>query len=770
MRILIRILQGVLPLALLGLAGWGALTMIRNRPVVETQPAQIAPPGVRVHVVALEDVDLAVFSEGTVRPRTESQLVPEISGRIMSVAPSFAEGGFFEAGDILVTIDPFDYEQAVISARAQLAQSRLRLAEEEAEAEVAGREWEQLGRGDPRELTLRTPHLEDARAAVAAAEANLVRAERDLERAEIQAPYAGRVRRKNVDVGQFVTVGAAIATIYAVDVAEIRLPLPDEELAYLNLPLAYRGGANRQGPRVTVRTTFAGRTYAWNGRIVRTESEIDPVSRMVHVVAEVPNPYRPGPGPDQPPLAVGMYVDAEIEGRRFERIASVPRAALRGRDQVMVVDEDDRLRFRTIDVLRMTAASIYVREGLSSGDRVVVSTVDSPTDGMLVQVANPGAAPDADAGAGTDPGTADAADAGSAAVEAAAVGNAAADARPSEPAGGRARAERPADAQPAPPQTAAATPPASTPAPAAAPAPDLPAAAPPAPAPTDPRAVAVLPFTNISDAAAASGLGDALAQGVWERLGAMDTVTVVPAAASARWVIGGAVRQDDDVVQVTARIVETGAGAVVQTVQMDGAASELPRLREAVNTAVAARLADAMGTVTAAAPTPPPAPPVPTPVAPTPAVPAPVVPAPAVPAPAVPAPVVPAPAARATPPAASGATVAVRPFANLSRDPADDDLASGVGQAVAAHLAGTGTFTVEAAEDGARWVVAGGIQRVGDQIRITARLLDARAGTVVRSVKVDGPVGDLPRLRDEIAATLTGGLQEMLDADAANAA
>lgn len=763
MRILIRILQGVLPLALLGLAGWGAVTMIRNRPVVETQPAQIAPPGVRVHVVTLEDVDLAVFSEGTVRPRTESQLVPEISGRVLSVAPSFAEGGFFEAGDVLVTIDPFDYEQAVISARAQLAQSRLRLAEEEAEAEVAEREWEQLGRGDPRELTLRTPHLEDARAAVAAAEANLVRAERDLERAEIQAPYAGRVRRKNVDVGQFVTVGAAIATIYAVDVAEIRLPLPDEELAYLNLPLAYRGGANRQGPRVTVRTTFAGRTYAWNGRIVRTESEIDPVSRMVHVVAEVPNPYRPGPGPDQPPLAVGMYVDAEIEGRRFERIASIPRAALRGREQVMVVDEDDRLRFRTIDVLRMTAASIYVREGLSSGDRVVVSTVDSPTDGMLVQVANLGAAPgvDAAAGAGTDPGTAAAADAGSAAVEAAAAGNAAADARPSEPAPERARAARPANAQPAAAQTAATTPPASTPAPAGAPAPDLPAAATSAPAPTDPRAVAVLPFTNVSDAAAASGLGDALAQGVWERLGAMDTVTVVPAAASARWVVGGAVRQDDDAVQVTARIVETGAGAVVQTVQMDGAASELPRLREAVNTAIAARLADAMGTVTAAAP--PPAPP--TPLAPTPPAP---VPAPPVPTP--PAPPAPAPTAQATTPAASGATVAVRPFANLSRDPADDDLASGIGQAVAAHLAGTGTFTVAAAEDGARWVVAGGIQRVGDQIRITARLLEAQAGTVVRSVKVDGPVGDLPRLRDEIAATLTGGLQEMLDADAANAA
>ena len=226
MRVLIRSLKIVLPLAVVALAGVAAMTMIRNRPVVETQPPRIAPPGVRVHVVTLERVELSVTSEGTVRPRTESQLVPEISGRVIAVSPSFVEGGFFEAGDVLVTIDPFDYRQAVISARSQRAQARLRLAEEEAEAEIAQREWDQLGRGDPRELALRKPQLEDARAAVEAAGANLDRALRDLERAEITAPYAGRVRNKNVDLGQFVKSGDAIATIYAIDVAEIRLPLP----------------------------------------------------------------------------------------------------------------------------------------------------------------------------------------------------------------------------------------------------------------------------------------------------------------------------------------------------------------------------------------------------------------------------------------------------------------------------------------------------------------------------------------------------------------
>ena len=551
MRILINILKGVLPLALLGVAALAAITMIRNRPEAEIQPPQIAPPGVRVHAVELEDVDLSVISEGTVQPRTESELVPEISGRVISISPSFAEGGFFEEGDTLLEIDPFDYQQAVIAARSQLAQSRLRLAQEEAEAEIAQREWDEIGEGDPRALTLREPQLEDARAGVAAAEANLVRAERDLDRAEVRAPYAGRVRRKNVDVGQFVTIGNSVGTIYSVDVAEIRLPLPDAELAYLDLPLSYRGGETRLGPRVTVRTTFAGATHAWDGRIVRTESEIDPVSRMVHVVAEVMDPYSSGPDPNRPPLAVGMYVDAEIEGRRFGRLAVIPRAALRGRDQVMLVDEESRLRFRTIDILRLTTASIYVRDGLQTGERVAISTVDSPTDGMLVQVTNGDA--DVLAGAPAAPVAADRADE---ATPAAAVEPAEAGEQEEAAAGGG---------------SAAAAPP---------------------PAARDARMVAVLPFTGPNRATGASGSGAALGRQVMERIQTLEDITLAPTVARAGWVVGGGVRQNGEDVRVTVRVVEARAGDVAFTVEKDGSASELATLQAAVAADVAAGLAE----------------------------------------------------------------------------------------------------------------------------------------------------------------------------------
>ena len=381
-------LKPLLPLLIVAAACVGAATMILNRPPVETLTPVVEPPGVRVHEVSLEDVPLAVGSQGTVQPRTESQLVPQIAGRVTWVARSFAQGGFFEAGDVLVRLDPFDYEQVLVSARSQLAQARLRLAQERAEAEVAQREWEALGRGDPHELALRKPQLEDARAAVAAAEAGVERARRDLQRAEIVAPYAGRVRTKSVDIGQYVPVGSALATIYAVDAAEVRLPLPDDELAYLDLPLSYRGVERQTRPAVTLRATFGGQTHVWRGRIVRTESEIDSVSRMVHAIAEVRDPYAPESNPNRPPLAVGMYVEAEISGRTARDVAVLPRQAMRGRDQVLVVTDEDRLSFRTVDVLRTSTESVLVRAGLEAGELVVLSPLDTPSDGMRVQLAD----------------------------------------------------------------------------------------------------------------------------------------------------------------------------------------------------------------------------------------------------------------------------------------------------------------------------------------------------------------------------------------------
>lgn len=381
-----KILRVVLPLVILIFALIAAVAMVRLKPDVETRPPDIRPPLVRVADVKLEDRQLSVKSQGTVSPRTESALVPEVSGRVVWVSPNFVSGGFFEKSEVLLKVDSHDYEQAVIRSRADVANAKLRLAQEEAEFKVAHQEWDDLGKGEATPLTLREPQLENAKAALAATEANLVTAERNLERTQIRAPYVGRVRQKNVDVGQFVTIGAPVGTIYAIDYAEIRLPLPDTDLAFLNLPLVFRGQkANQRGPKVTLRATFAGKAHEWEGRIVRTEGEIDAMSRMGHAVAQVTNPYGRGKDPDRPPLAAGLFVEAEIEGYGVTDVVVLPRAALRGQSQVLVVDDENRLRFRDVDILRVTRQDIVVRSGLSHGERVCLSPLEAVTDGMKVR-------------------------------------------------------------------------------------------------------------------------------------------------------------------------------------------------------------------------------------------------------------------------------------------------------------------------------------------------------------------------------------------------
>ena len=386
-----RTFQILLPVAIIVAAALGARTMVNLRPDAPTRPPMVIIPQVRVVEVELTEVTLTVKSQGTVEPRTQSQLVPEVSGRIIDVSPSFVAGGFFEAGDVLFKTDPHDYEQALVQRNAEVESARLHIAQEEAEAEVAQWGWDRVGTGQARSLTLREPQIASAKAELAAAKANLETAQRNLERTEVRAPFSGRVRQKNVDVGQFVTVGAPVARIYAVDAAEVRLPLPNEDLAYLDLPLNYRGESGRiRGPAVTLRAEFAGRIHEWQGRIVRTEGEIDPQTRMVHVVAEVQNPYGRGPDPTRPPLAAGMFVEAEIVGRTVEHVAIVPRAALRGPSQVLVVDVNRRLRFRDVEVLRATTNELFILGGLETGDRVNVSPVEAVSEGMEVRTSTLG--------------------------------------------------------------------------------------------------------------------------------------------------------------------------------------------------------------------------------------------------------------------------------------------------------------------------------------------------------------------------------------------
>ena len=377
----------LIPLLVLAISVFGAIIIVASRPDVKPAPPDSAPKIIRATTVRKENVRMTVHSQGTVTPRTESALVSQVSGIITSVSPSFAAGGFFDEGDILVTLDPRDYRFALTRAEDQVAQAELALQIEEEQGEVAREEWGELNDGDIPELVAREPQLRRARTALEAARSGVLQAKLNLERTRLKAPFKGRVRLKNVDVGQFVTPGMPVATIYAVDYAEVRLPIPDSDLAFLDTPHDLAGEeSDRERTRVTLRSTFAGEEYEWEGYLARVEGEVDPRSRMIHAVARVDNPYAVGLDSERPPLTVGMFVDAEIEGRTVDGLFIVPRSALRDNDQVLVVDAEERLRFRSVEPFRFDSGKVYLKSGLKDGERVCISPLPAVVDGMSVRV------------------------------------------------------------------------------------------------------------------------------------------------------------------------------------------------------------------------------------------------------------------------------------------------------------------------------------------------------------------------------------------------
>ena len=374
----------LIPLAVVVVAFAGAAAIVATGPEVVSETPKDQAPLVRVKEVSPERVELSVTTHGTVAPRTESDLVPQVSGLITWVSPSFVSGGFFEDQEALFRIDPRDYEVSLERARAQLARS-------ESEHQRARKELARM-RGLQKRSAASASAVEDAEnaeriaaAVLREAEAVLEQAERDLERTEVRAPYAGRVREESLGEGQFVTRGTPVAKLYAIDYVEVRLPIPDSQLAFLDLGLWGGPLSPDAGPEVELVANFAGSLHTWRGRVVRTEGEIDAKSRMVHVVARVEDPYVPGEDPARPPLAVGLFVRAEIAGIAAENVVVLPRSAMLSDDQVLVVDAEDRLRFRRVEVLRARRSDVLIEAGLAPGERVCVSPLEAPVEGMRVR-------------------------------------------------------------------------------------------------------------------------------------------------------------------------------------------------------------------------------------------------------------------------------------------------------------------------------------------------------------------------------------------------
>ncbi len=341
-----------------------------------------------VEVLPLEAVDfpIQIESQGTVEAATAIRLISEVDGRVTFISPALKPGGFFQEGELLVAIDDRDFELAVTRQSAQVASARLRVATVEAEADVAVRDWEELGeQGEPSALLLRQPQLIEARSTLAAAEADLKKAELDLERTTIKAPFTGRVRTASADVGQFVRRGEELSTLFGIERVEVSLPLPLSDLKELNLPKEKtRAGFEASPTRVTLHGNYGGVPQEWTGNLVRVEGEIDVRSRMATVVAEIQDPYGLEASDEVVPLRVGMFVEAVVEGKTAKRVYEVPRVFVMENKRILLVDQDGALRIRDVAIRRADRERALIAGGVQPGDRLCVSIVDTPVEGMRV--------------------------------------------------------------------------------------------------------------------------------------------------------------------------------------------------------------------------------------------------------------------------------------------------------------------------------------------------------------------------------------------------
>ena len=377
----------LLPIVVLAVLGGASYFVMNNPPEARRKPVSKAPQlTVEVREIQARSYQIQLNSYGRIRPRTQSTLLPQVSGEIVWINPDFRNGSFFEKGEPLLRIDRRDYEAQLASAQASVADARQKLAEEQAQADQAAQDWKRLGnRAAAPTLVLRKPQLAAARATLESARAALKIAQLNLERTEIRAPYTARILEKSVDIGQVVSGSTSLATLYAVDYVEVRLPLQNRDLKYIDLPERYRFDSEPPAtlPDVTLISDLV-RTERWQGKVVLTEGAIDDSSRQLYVVAQIDDPYGKSAA-GRVPLKVGQYVTAEIQGRKLSEALVIPNRAIYQGSYVYTVVEGVLKRSEvTIDWQNEREA--LITEGLKAGDQLVVTPLGQVVSGTRVQI------------------------------------------------------------------------------------------------------------------------------------------------------------------------------------------------------------------------------------------------------------------------------------------------------------------------------------------------------------------------------------------------
>ncbi|MBO1254847.1 efflux RND transporter periplasmic adaptor subunit [Alteromonas sp. 5E99-2] len=384
------VVRWLLPIAIIIVALVIAFILITSKKPLEQEPIVDKAFLVNAQSVYTESVDFTVKTQGNVIPKNQTKLSSQVSGAIVKVSPVFVEGGFFSIGDVLIELEQDDYLTEVKLAEAQLAQAEADLQEEIARGKVAEKEWRSVNSSAPPALGLREPQLAREQANVKGAQAQLERAKRNLSRTQIKAPYNGVVVQRDVDLGQFLPVGSVVGEVFSTDVAEVRLPITNSDLAFLHLDTGVS-----QSNVVNLSANVAGKLTQWEGKLVRSEGVLSTDSRVIYAIAEIDDPYmRKNTSEQKQALRYGQFVQATISGTQTEDVIVLPRQLVRLDNTVLTVSDNRTLAIKSVDILRSDEQHVYIGSGIDSGEQIVTSAVPNAYTGMKIRL--PGDEPEID--------------------------------------------------------------------------------------------------------------------------------------------------------------------------------------------------------------------------------------------------------------------------------------------------------------------------------------------------------------------------------------
>ncbi len=358
------------PILLLSIAGAASWLLAQQHPVhTVVEPANT--PEVQVVIAAASRLRLPIASQGLLQAVHEAELSASVQGKVISVNPEFLVGGIVKAGQVLVQIEPSHYDLAIVQARARMAEIQRQKAEEQAAALQAKREWQVLGQGQATPLSLHEPQLAEINAKLIQATAELALAQKQRQACQISAPLSGRIAAKTVVPGQFVSIGQSLGRVYAWDTMEARLPLTLKQTEYLQLPAA--------GDTPNVQLSLGNMQK--QATLVRREGLIDSANGLEYWVARLQQTEQ------KTAWHPGSFVEARIQGRELDKVFVLPQAVLTDRQQVVLVDNDNRLRIKSVNIVQLQDQHVWIDQGLNPGDRIVLSGLEMPIDGMKVHVA-----------------------------------------------------------------------------------------------------------------------------------------------------------------------------------------------------------------------------------------------------------------------------------------------------------------------------------------------------------------------------------------------